>query len=324
MAAVKWHELPLVAFDTETTGVDPTQARIVTAAVVHMTPGQRPRSLSWVIDPETEVPDEAAAVHGWTNARLEQEIGRPGYAIRSHTDSTGKPARAVITRDAALFEIAAQLGSAMARDAAIVVHNAAYDLTLLEHETRRHDIDPLSVRPAGIRGVVDPMVIEKQFDPWRKVKGGCRGGKVKCGGCATTDKKLESLCAHYGVRHAGAHDAADDAIAAVRLLRKLLDAWPQVASWKLPTLHEHQVTWRREQADSLRAYFDKAGIEHDGVDPGWPVHVGTTAAAGVSRPIRARRRGRGHVPLRARGSGQRRRRTGHRERRPRHLAGVQG
>jgi DNA polymerase-3 subunit epsilon len=42
------------------------------------------------------------------------------------------------------------------------------------------------------------------------------------------------------------------------------------------------VTWRREQADSLRAYFDKNGIEHDGVDPGWPVHTSLQQLAGVA------------------------------------------
>ena len=75
------------------------------------------------------------------------------------------------------------------------------------------------------------------------------------------------------------HDAADDAIASARLARKLLGAWPQIAGWKLKTLHDHQVEWRREQANSLRAYFDKAGIEHDGVDPGWPIQTTVPVAA---------------------------------------------
>jgi DNA polymerase-3 subunit epsilon len=139
------------------------------------------------------------------------------------------------------------------------------------------------------------MVIENAFDPYRKVCyqapgcrrdeghyecGGCRGGKVKCGGCGVTDKKLESLCRHYGVLHAGAHDCADDAIATVRLLHKLLAAWPQVASWKLGTLHEHQVTWRREQSDSLREFWKKAGNEDwRNVDSGWPLQSGPVPAS---------------------------------------------
>jgi DNA polymerase-3 subunit epsilon len=275
---VKWHEGRMVAVDTETTGVNPLEARIVTAAVVHFAPGQRPTSIQWVIDPGTQVPDEAAAVHGWTNERIRGFLGRPGTdAVRIHNGR-----KQPLTRDAALFEIAAQAATAMAAEAPLVVMNAAYDLTLLETELVRNAIDPLSTRPTGIRGVVDPMVIERAFDPYRRLKGGCRGGKYRCGGCGATDHKLLSLCAHYGIRHAGAHDASADAVASVRILRRLVDSWPEIARWKLPTLHEHQVTWRREQADSLRAYFDKNGIEHDGVDPGWPVHTSLQQLAGVA------------------------------------------
>ena len=56
------------------------------------------------------------------------------------------------------------------------------------------------------------------------------------------------------------------------LIEQFPEGWPATARLRLGTLHEHQVTWRREQADGLRAYFDKNGIEHDGVDPGWPVY----------------------------------------------------
>jgi DNA polymerase-3 subunit epsilon len=298
MSAQKWHEGTIAAFDTETTGINPAEDRIVTAAVVYLTPGQRPRPIRWVIDPQVDIPDEAAAVHGWTNQRLAETIGRPGGALRAMADSTGKTVTTTIPRDAALFEIAAHLGATIGRDQAVLVHNAAYDLTLLEHETIRHGIDPLSSRPKGIRGVVDPMVIEKAHDPYRKncyrapgcntetkhhECGGCRGGKHRCGGCGVTDKTLTSLCTHYGIRHGGAHDAAADAIAAARLMRRLLEGWPQMAAWKLGTLHEHQVTWRRQQMDSLREWFDKNGVEHDGCDPGWPLHLqAATAKAGAA------------------------------------------
>ncbi|VXB33749.1 hypothetical protein [Nocardioides sp. AX2bis] len=276
-AQQKWHEDSVLAFDLETSGINPRVDRIVTAAIVHATPGQRPTNITWLINPGIDIPDEAAQVHGWTNDRLEQRLGG-AQAMRISNKGT-----APLPREAALFEIAAQCGMAMQNEFALIVHNATYDLTMLETELGRHDVPTLSSRPNGIRGVVDPFVIEKAFDPWRKVKGGCRGGKVKCGGCGSTDKTLTSLCAHYGVVHTGAHDAAGDALATIRLASKLMVAWPATARLKLQTLHSHQIGWRREQADSLRAYFDKAGIEHDGVDPGWPIHTGLAAdlAAGT-------------------------------------------
>ncbi|CAI9417202.1 hypothetical protein [Nocardioides sp. T2.26MG-1] len=298
MSASKWHELPVAACDTETTSPDPAQARIVTAAVVHMQPGERPKALRWIIDPGIDIPTEASDIHGYTRDRILQLVGRPDHAIRILNGVTR-----VIPRDAAIFEITAQVAATIGREQALVVHNAAYDLTLLEHEAARHDVDPLTTRPHGVTGVVDPMVIEKQYDPYRKscykkhpetgeacdvenrihVCGGCRGGKWTCGGCGSTDRTLTSLCAHYGVPLPGAHDAAVDAIASVRLLGKLLSGWPQLATWKLGTLHAHQETWRAQQQAGLREFFDKVGKPNDGCCGAWPLH--TTACADAHRQV---------------------------------------
>jgi DNA polymerase-3 subunit epsilon len=290
MTAVKWHEGHLVGLDTETNGTNPLTARIVTAAIVHAKPGERPTTMQWLIHPEQDIPAEAAAVHGWTLDRLEARLaGRPALRIIGGREQQ-------LPRDAALFEIAAQAATAMGTGAPLVVHNAAYDLTLLETELARNGIDTLASRPTGIVGVVDPMVVERQFDPYRKVKGGCRGGKHQCGGCGVEDKTLGSLCLHYGIRHTGAHDAAGDALAAIRLARRLAGLWPQIATWKLSTLHANQVQWRKQQADSLREYFDSHGIEHDGVDPGWPVYralVPSEVPVGV--PLAPRPGGREHL-----------------------------
>lgn len=284
MTAVKWHEERLAALDTETTGTDPHTARIVTAAAVYFTPGARPDKVEWIIDPGTDIPDEAAQVHGWTRDRVLEEVGGEGNALRI-TSSTGS--RQKLTADGALFEIAAHVASAIGREVPLVVHNAAYDLTLLEAELARNGIDTLSSRPSGIRGVVDPMVIEKQYDPYRKMCykapgcrpadrhhecSGCRGGRWQCGGCGARDHTLTSLCDHYGIVHAGAHGAATDAVASTRLVLKLAGLWPEIARWRLETLHLHQVTWQRQQADGLRDFFKKVGNEAWAeVNGDWPL-----------------------------------------------------
>lgn len=301
MSAVKWHQQPVVALDTETTGTNPAEARIVTAAVVHMTPGERPRAIRWIIDPGVEIPDEAAEVHGYTNdkiaALLTEHGAKPGMALRTLNGIVSP-----IPADAAVFEITAQAAGVIGRGQALIVHNAAYDLTLLEHEATRYGVDPLTARPAGLVGVVDPMVIEKAYDQYRKtcyrkgpdgtecdrensvhVCGGCRGGKHQCGGCGSTDRTLTSLCAHYGVPLPGAHDAAVDAVACVRVLGKLIAAWSEMARWRLATLHDNQVAWRRQQMDGLRTFFDDLGKDHDGCCGAWPVH--TAACAGAHREV---------------------------------------
>ena len=264
---MKWWEGRLVGFDTETTDKSPLTARIITASIAHVQPDARPSVITWVIDSGCEVPEEASAVNGWTTEKIAAFLdGAP--AIRIHGG-----VRMPMAVDGALGEIAGHLAVAMHTDTPVVVHNAAYDLTLLEQELARNSIDLLTARPTGIRGVVDTMVLEKQYDPYRKVKDGCRGGKYRCGGCGRTDKTLGSLCAHYGLVLPGAHRASVDAVAACRLAVKLMGLWPDVARLKLATLHNHQVTWRREQSDSLREFWRRRDDPRwSEVDSGWPVH----------------------------------------------------
>jgi DNA polymerase-3 subunit epsilon len=272
------------SLDTETTGVDTTEARIVTAAVVDIHPGRRPEVIHWTLDPGCEIPDEAAAVHGYSRERVLDLVGGEGMALR-----VGGGESIQMHVDGALGEIAGLAATAMHTEIPLVVANAPFDLSLLEAELERHGIDSLASRPSGIRGVVDPMVIEKAYDTFRKVCyrapgcdpeakhhecGGCRGRSrgYDCGGCGATDKTLESLCVHYGVPLVGAHDAAADALAAARLSVRLGGLWGQITRWKLATLHDHQVTWRREQSDSLRDFWRKKGDERwREVDSDWPV-----------------------------------------------------
>lgn len=286
-----WYQSETVrSLDFEATGVDATEARAVTAAVVDIHPDRRPEITQWVLDPGCEVPAEAVEVHGYTRTRVLEIVGGEGMALR-----TGGGTQTRMAVDGALAEIAGHVAMAMHREYPLVVANAPYDLTLLEAELDRHGIDSLTSRPSGVRGVVDPMVLDRAFDQWRKgcykapgcdpetgvhACTGCRGSRQHdCGGCGVHDRKLESLCRHYGVPLVGAHDAAADALAAARLSVRLGGLWRQIQRWRLETLHEHQVTWRREQMDSLRAWFDKNGVEHDGCDPSWPVRLVTEAAA---------------------------------------------
>jgi DNA polymerase-3 subunit epsilon len=278
-AKPKWWEGTITGFDNEATGINPHEDRIVTASLVHRIPGQRPNAVDWYIDPGIDIPAEAAAVHGWTRSKLVEFIGMEGAALRV---SGGQSTR--MARDGALNEIAAALATAIYVETPIVIANAPYDTTLLDAELARNGIDPITARPTGWRGVVDPMVLNKQWDPYRKTKGGCRGSRqgYDCGGCGATDSTLTGLCRHYGIVLAAAHSSSADALAAVRLSVRLAQLWPEIARWLLPTLHKNQVAWRRDQMVSLRRYFDKNGTPHDGCCPEWPVHVACAPAKAVA------------------------------------------
>jgi DNA polymerase-3 subunit epsilon len=140
-----WHE-QLGVFDLETTGVDTETARIVTAHVgVINERGVTVSRQDWVIDPMIEIPDGAAAVHGYTTERVRLE---------GMDAATG------------VAEIVAALRVLFERGVPVVAYNAPYDFTLLHREAIRHGITPLE-DPLPI---IDPLVIDKAVDRYRKGK----------------------------------------------------------------------------------------------------------------------------------------------------------
>lgn len=251
----KWQGWQMLAFDLETTGVDTVNDRIVTAAAVRIEPGSRPATTRYVVDPGVDIPDEAAAVHGYTRDRAAAEA----------THETGQM----------LFELAGALALAMGRGIPVVTFNGSFDLTMFEVECMRHDVATLTDRLGlgKVGPVVDVHVLDKTADPYRK-----------------GSRKLQDVCGVYGVRHTGAHDAAGDALAAARLWPRVMTskAGRRVfgESLTLDQLHVMQARARREQMAGLRAYFDRKGIEHDGCDGGWPLQDRLrelVVAGGVSR-----------------------------------------
>ena len=62
-----WIDEGFIAFDTETTGVDTSEDRIVTAAAVLFRDGEPQETRSWLIKVDVEIPERASEVHGITN-----------------------------------------------------------------------------------------------------------------------------------------------------------------------------------------------------------------------------------------------------------------
>lgn len=125
-----WPFGPLLGFDTETTGVNPSQDRLVTAALIRRTErpigGDRQQSVTtWLADPGVEIPEAASAVHGVTTERARAE-GRPVAEV--------------------LAEVSDQLVTAMAAGTPVVAFNASYDLTLMEAELARHGLPTMRSR----------------------------------------------------------------------------------------------------------------------------------------------------------------------------------
>lgn len=133
-------------FDLETTGVDVTRDRIVTAHVgVLDETGSVIQARSWLADPGVEIPQGAQAVHGISTA---------------HARTHGRPAPEVVA------EVCAALSELFAAGTPVVAYNAPYDFSLLRYEAARHSVPPIE-DPAP---VIDPLVLDKAFDTYRRGK----------------------------------------------------------------------------------------------------------------------------------------------------------
>ncbi|WP_441251159.1 exonuclease domain-containing protein [Kitasatospora sp. McL0602] len=242
-----WHLGPLAAFDLETTGVDVETDRIVTASVlgIRAQRGDDPADdpgrwlsidrLSWIADPGVEIPAEASALHGITTARAQAE---------------GRPAATVVKG------IAAALAEHIRAGTPIVVMNAPYDLTLLDRELIRHGTPALAKQSRRALHVIDPRVLDKEVDRYRK-----------------GPRTLSDLCTHYGVRLDGAHEAAADALGAARIAVAIGQQHARIGKLELATLHGCQEKWAARQAEGLAEYFRRDGRVSDAesVRTDWPL-----------------------------------------------------
>ncbi len=244
---MSWHKGRLAAFDLETTGIDSESDRIVTAAV-SLVGDRRPSDLhAWLLDPGVEIPAAASAVHGITTERARAEGRPPSEAIE---------------------EIVAALAQQLLAGVPVIAFNARFDLTCLDREARRHGIVPLLDRVGGADGmlVVDPYVLDKQVDRFRKGK-----------------RTLGAVCAHYDVPLDEAHASHADALAAARVAWRLGQAFPELRELDLPTLHAQQIRWAAEQAASFEDYLRRNGRD-ERIERAWPL---VPPAGGEPQPAAA-------------------------------------
>ncbi|HWU08961.1 MAG TPA: 3'-5' exonuclease [Streptomyces sp.] len=232
---MSWISGPLLAFDLETTGTDVETDRIVTAAVVRLeADGSVSQERTWLLDPGVDIPEQASAIHGISTERA-----------REH----GVPAAAAVE------EIARAVADGLRSGTPLVVMNARYDLSLLDRECLRYTVESVSERLGGPPSpVIDPLVIDKHVDKYRKGK-----------------RALHALCAHYGVPLDDAHDARADAVAAARVVRRLGEKHQPVAVMPLEDLHSLQTDAAAEQSLSLQAYLRRTGDPAAVVEPAWPL-----------------------------------------------------
>ncbi|MEV0258907.1 3'-5' exonuclease [Streptomyces sp. NPDC050732] len=232
-----WHQELLIGFDLETTGTDPSEARIVTGAVIEVKAGETLGRRTWLADPGIPIPAGAVAVHGITDERVAAE-GRPADEVAD--------------------ALAGVLTSYWQSGVPVVAYNAVFDLSLLSAELRRYGLPSLRDRLGGIDPgpVIDPYTIDRSVDRYRRGK-----------------RNLEAVCTEYGVVLEAAHDAAADAQAAARLACAIADRHPKVASLGPADLHRRQIEWYAEWAADFQNFLRKKGNADAVVDGVWPLRA---------------------------------------------------
>ncbi|MDH6579183.1 exonuclease domain-containing protein [Kitasatospora sp. MAP5-34] len=232
---MSWWKEPLVGFDLETTGTDPAESRIVTAALVDTLGGHLELVTNWLIDPGVPIPAEAAAIHGITDDQVRAKGRKPAEAVE---------------------EIAEALCARLAAGRPVVAFNAPFDLSLLDAELRRYGLPDLAERLGGSVGpVVDALVIDRSVDKYRK-----------------GSRTLQHVCTVYGVELADAHEAGSDALAAVRVAVALGERYPaQVGDLTPDELHGRQAGWYRDWAEGLQSWLRKGKDAEAVVDQRWPI-----------------------------------------------------
>lgn len=232
-----WHRGPLASYDCETNGVDIANDRIVSAALV------RPngRVLEWLSDLDgAEIPEGAYNVHKISTA---------------HAHAHGRPAKQVVE------EIAdAIAGELSAGRASLVVMNAPFDLPLLDAECGRYGVATVADRIGCIEPVIDPLVLDRHLDRYRRGK-----------------RTLEALAGHYGVALTEAHTAKADAQAALGVAVAIAERYPEV---QLPAhrIHMHQVQWFEAWAANFQAFLRGKGQADAVIDGRWPLRPAGGAA----------------------------------------------
>lgn len=138
-----WTEEPFLVLDTETTSPDPLTARLVSVAAIYVAPDGTTDGYEAIVDAGVDVPDEAAAIHGITTARVRAE---------------GVPLVGVMAALIALFTDARERGIP------IVIYNVPFDWTVCFAEAARAGLRMPSPPPS----LIDVLLLDRHFDKWRK------------------------------------------------------------------------------------------------------------------------------------------------------------
>lgn len=227
-----------ITFDTETTGTDTENDRIITCFMRARDGDEVVFERNWVIDPGVEVPKEASDVHGMTTDWV-RENGR-------------KDALVAVNEIAEKLEFYSNIGYV------VVGYNGSFDLAILDSEVKRTD-NGRGLKFSETPRFIDPVVFSRVFDKYKK--GGHQLITVaKRNGIQVEDDRL--------------HAAEYDVEVTEKLVKIMLNrAWSELSHLRagltpdefVTNLQAWQAQQKQEWATHLTEYFESQGKrEEDG------------------------------------------------------------
>lgn len=223
-------EAKFLVWDVESGGTDVFSDRVVQLVISLCDAGGNViEKHEWIINPGVEIAQGAIDVHGLSNEYLADHGQDPVTAFTEAIEVFGAH-----------------------KDITWVAYNLAFDLSILDSEFKRHNVDDGFGEWANEEvKLFDPLVVDRHKDRWRK------GGR-----------KLVNTAKHYGIpfSEAKAHEAGYDCEVTAKVAVKI------AAKYGVPT-NKDQSLWYDKWAEGLEKYFQRTDPEQT-VDRGWPLKKG--------------------------------------------------
>ncbi|MFE9127015.1 exonuclease domain-containing protein [Streptomyces sp. NPDC007148] len=215
-------EVRKAAWDTETTGTNPVEDRIVSAAFIVRGGDHQEHAFSWLINPGVPIPPEATELHRITDAMVQAKGQDPKTA---------------------LDQIATNLARAIKWGFPLIAFNHSFDWSILHYELLRHGLPTVEDRVSGLPlPLIDPYVIDRHYVDRVRGKG---------------QRKLKPTAERYRVQLTDWHAAKADALAALLIAEEQFARFGPLNAFTPPELFTAQQKWRAEQQAGLQEYLRK-------------------------------------------------------------------
>jgi DNA polymerase III subunit epsilon len=230
-SGMAWTDTTILSVDTETTGLDWYEDRIIQLGYSFFTGRKFRARYEYLFNTGIESKPEAIAVHQITNEKQWGDGEHPYNQLR---------------------RIAIFIDQMRKRDLPIVIMNAPFDLNFLITEWKRWEIS------FCLEGsyFFDPLVVDRYYS------------KNRIPSLAGGRRTLKALSDRYGIHDYPLHSAGHDSQRVGELALEIASRYGQISRATPRQLHERQVRWHNQWNTDFVEYAGRRGFQFHPVE--WP------------------------------------------------------